>query len=766
MAESSETATGIARWVPIVGWLPRYQRAWFGSDLIAGFTIWGLLIPEMIAYASLAGLSPQAGLYTLLASLGLYAIFGTSRQLVVAGTSASAVLVFAAVTDLSPQTTSSFPALAAGLIMLTGFFLMVAGLARLGFITQFLSRPVMAGFVFGLAIFVTVSQLPKLLGIEQGTGDTIRQLAHLVANLDTTSLTTLAVGAAALAVLFGMERLTPRYPGGLVVLVLGIGISNTFNLSEHGVAVIGAIPTGLPSPSLPHLQLEDLWVLLPIALGMMLVIYSEALAAATAFADQHRYRIEPNQELIALGIANLASGVLGGLASGGSLSQSAVNDRAGARSEMSPIVAALLSLITVIALTPLFHDLPDAVLAALIIHAVSHLMHVAEMREFYRLRPAEFWLAMLTLLSVVVFDVLPALIIGVAVSLVLLLSRSSRPKVSVLGANPEAPGAYDDVDRHPESKTVEGVLIVRPDASLFYANAQSVRDAIETQVRRRATTNPVKTVVLDVDANDELDITSAQQLLKLATHLQPPRCAAVPRRPAHAGAPDGAEDRVHRPDRCRPRLPDNRGGRCVGEPPIGHRAAVDYNYGGASPNVPQMADETPTADAGTPDAGAPEAAPDTGAPPKKRSIWIPIVIVVALVVIAGAGLAIYKSKNSDSTAAPPARKAAFGLFRAWKNANQAAAAKNANPVSVQSLFVLNPSEAQGLAFRGCNKAGGSGQKTCVWKRTNGKIAMTVITVNGKPKVSAVKITPDPATSSSSTSSTTVPPSGTTDTSTT
>lgn len=510
----------VARWVPIVGWLPRYQRAWLGADVIAGFTIWGLLIPEMIAYASLAGLSPQAGLYTLLASLGLYAAFGTSRQLVVAGTSASAVLVFAAVTDLVPDSTTDFATLAAALIILTGIVLVVAGLFRLGFITQFLSRPVMTGFVFGLAIFVTVSQLPKIFGLEKGDGNTLRQLGHLVTHLDEASVTTIAVGLGALAVLFGIERFAPRIPGGLVVLVLGIGVSAVLDLSSHGVSIIGDIPTGLPSVTIPEITRRDLWVLIPSAIGMMLVIYSEALAAATAFAEKHGYRLVPDQELLALGLANIGSSVLGGLASGGSLSQSAVNDGAGARTQMSPLVAAGLSLVTVIALTPLFRDLPEALLGALIIHAVSHLMRVKEMRGFYRLVPQEFWLGMLTLGSVVVFDVLPGLIIGVVVSLVLLLSRASRPRVSVLGANPGVPGAFDDMGRHPEAQAVPGVLIVRPDAPLFYANAQSIRDAIEAAVDQPSAGGPLRVVVLDLDANDELDITSDEQLVKLARHLR------------------------------------------------------------------------------------------------------------------------------------------------------------------------------------------------------------------------------------------------------
>jgi sulfate permease, SulP family len=507
----------VARWVPIVRWLPRYERSWLGSDVIAGFTIWGLLIPEMIAYAGLAGLSPQAGLYTLLATLGLYAIFGTSKQLVVAGTSASAVLVFSAVSGMSKDTSSDPAALAACLIVTTGALLVVAGLLRLGFITQFLSRPVMAGFVFGLAIFVSVSQLPKLLGLEKGEGDTLRQLGHLIRTIGDANVTTLVVGLAALAVLAGLEKFAPRIPGGLVVLVLGIGFSAVLNLSSHGVAIIGDIPTGLPSVTVPDVRLADLWVLIPSALGMVLVIFSEALGAATTFADKHVYRLDSNQEMIALGMANIGSGFLGGLAGGGSLSQTAVNDGAGARTQMSPLVAAALSLVTVAALTPLFQDLPEAVLAALILHAVSHLMKVAEMRQFYRLVPSEFWLGAITLAGVVVIDVLAGLIIGVILSIVLFIARASRPRVSVLGIDPALPGAYVDIERHPKARTIDGVLLVKPDAPIFYANALAVRDAIDDLAS--SASDRVRVAVLDLDANDDIDITTAEQLVKLEDSL-------------------------------------------------------------------------------------------------------------------------------------------------------------------------------------------------------------------------------------------------------
>ena len=507
---------GLARFVPALSWVPGYQRSWLGKDAIAGFTIWGLLIPEGIAYASLAGLPPQAGLYTLLASLVLYAVFGTSKQLVVAGTSASAVLVYSAVSALHPNGAAAYGSLAAGLVILTGILFLGSGLFRLGFVTQFLSRPVMEGFVFGLAIFVTVGQLPKLFGLKKGSGDTISQFVHLVAHLGSASWVTFAVGAVALAALFTLDRVR-RVPGGLVVLAAGILVSWALHLDAHGVDTVGKVPAGLPSLHGLDLSVHDLWVLLPSAAGMMLVIFSEALGAAQNFADKHGYQLDPSQDMIALGLANIGSGLLGGLAAGGSLSQSAVNDGAGAKSELSPVIAAMLSLVTVLALTPLFTDLPEAVLAAMIIHAVSHLMKVAEMRRFYELRRREFWLGMITLLGVIVLDVLPGLLIGVVLSILVLAFMASRPVFSLLGTDPVVPGGYEDIKRHDDAHPVPGVLIVRPDAPLFYANAQPLRDTVTGLVS--SADPPVHTVILDLDANDNLDITTSEAVEKLAAVL-------------------------------------------------------------------------------------------------------------------------------------------------------------------------------------------------------------------------------------------------------
>jgi MFS superfamily sulfate permease-like transporter len=306
-------------------------------------------------------------------------------------------------------------------------------------------------------------------------------------------------------------------PGGLVVLAVAIAVSSLCHLDRHGVAVVGRVPAGLPSVHGLGLHIADLWVLLPSAAGMMLVIFSEALGAADTFAEKHGYQLEPSQEMVALGLANIGSGLLGGLAAGGSLSQSAVNDGAGARSELAPVVAAVLSLITVVALTPLFTSLPEAVLAAMIIHAVWHLMKVAEMRRFYRLVRREFWLGMITLVGVITLDVLPGLVIGVVLSLLVLAYWASRPPFSVMGAVRGVPGAYEDVNRHRGARPVPGVLVIRPDAPLFYANAKPLRDTVRVLAR---SSGPVRAVVLDLDATDQLDVTAAEALAAVAAGLQ------------------------------------------------------------------------------------------------------------------------------------------------------------------------------------------------------------------------------------------------------
>ena len=300
--------------------------------------------------------------------------------------------------------------------------------------------------------------------------------------------------------------------------MLGIAVSAAFDLSAHGVAIVGTVPSGLPSVSVPNIAASDIAPLMAAAAGMALVIFSESLGAAQNFAEKHGYEIDPDQELIALGVANAGSGFLGGLAGGGSLSQTAVNDGAGARSEVSPVVAAVLVLVTVLVLTPLFKDLPEAVLAALIIHAVVRLMKVGEFRVYYGQRRIEFWLGLATLLGVITLDVLPGLIIGVISMLLLVVYEASRPHLAVLGRVPTVAGAWGDVDRHPDYVGAPGLLVVRLEGPVFYANATLGRDRIKVLVGRAV---PVpRAVILDVGANSDIDITTAAILDQLIRTLR------------------------------------------------------------------------------------------------------------------------------------------------------------------------------------------------------------------------------------------------------
>ncbi len=513
------------KFIPILQWLPHYQwRQWLRADVIAGITLWGVVVPEGMAYAGLAGMPPQAGLYTILAALVAYAIFGTSRQLVVVATSASAVMLAATLVALSPPDQATYMILAAVLILMMGAIFIFAGILKLGFITNFISRPVMEGFIFGLAIFIVVKQLPKLFGIHAGIGNSFEQLIYLFNHLGQTNLLALTVGSAAIILLFVLHRLSGRIPAGLAVLALGIIVSAVFSLSLHGVAVVGKIPAGLPSFILPDIRPEYLWTLLPRwallpgALGIALVIYTEGLGAANAFASKHDYEVNPNQELISYGVANLGSAVLGGLPAGGSLSQSSVNDSAGAKSSLSLIVAAVMGLITVVALTPLFTALPEAVLAAIIVYAVSHLMKWRQMRRFYYINPIEFWMGIVALLGVLAVDVLPGLAIAVLLSLVIVLYRSSRPYGSVLGRVPGERGAYTDIQRHPENKSIPGLVIFRFNSPLYFANAALFHSRLKELIS--SNTSPAKAVIVDMVTTDQLDITSIEMLEKLAAELE------------------------------------------------------------------------------------------------------------------------------------------------------------------------------------------------------------------------------------------------------
>jgi high affinity sulfate transporter 1 len=449
----------LTRFIPILSWLPHYDRSWLTLDVIAGLTLWGLVVPEAMAYAGIAGLPPQAGLYTLLASLIVYALLGTSRHLVVQATSATAALLAssvaaaliatAAVNASAPET---YQAYASAFVLVTGLVFLVAGLARLGFITQFLSKPVMNGFVMGIAIFVAVGQLNKLFGVPKPEGNTVEKLLGIIKELPQANWVTFAVGAVALALLFVLPRINKKIPAGLVVLFGAIGLSAVLDLhGKYGVEIVGTLPQGLPSLAFPQVPLTTYLAMILPAMGVLLVAYSEALGVAHEFAEKHGYEVNANQELNAHALANLASALFGGMLAAGSMSASAVKEGAGARSQVTNLVTWVVTIITVLFLTPLFTTLPEAVLAALIIHAVWHIIAARKLQQIRLVSRTEFWCGMLALAGVLLIDVLEGMIIGVVASLVLVIYRSSRPHLSSLGRVPGAPGAYTDLTRHPEN---------------------------------------------------------------------------------------------------------------------------------------------------------------------------------------------------------------------------------------------------------------------------------------------------------------------------
>jgi SulP family sulfate permease len=508
------------RLVPALAWLPAYDRGWLRPDVVAGLTLWGLIVPEAMAYAGIAGLPAQAGLYTLVASLLVYAFFGTSRHLSVGATSATAALLAATVASVGIAAgNASYAPTATALVLVVSALFGIAAVAKLGFVTQFLSKPVMDGFVVGLAVFVAVGQLNKLLGVSKGEGNTVEKFTHVLRELPSANAATVLVSFAALAALFGLPRLSRALPGGLVVLFGSIAVSSALDLEgAHGVAVAGTLPKGLPSLAWPDLPASTWLALVPSAVGIVLVAYSEALGVAREFADKHGYDVDADQELTAHGVTNLISGLLGGMVAAGSMSGSAVKEGAGARSQVANLVAWAATIVTVLLLTPLFKTLPEAVLAALIIHALWHILVARKLQTVRAVSPTEFWLGALTFGGVVLIDVLPGMIIGLFASLLLVIYRSSQAHLSVLGRIAGVSGKYADVARHPEAVQVPGVLVVRLNAPIYYANALSVRARIE-EIIEAEEARP-HALVLDASAQETLDVTSADMLAKLVAKLQ------------------------------------------------------------------------------------------------------------------------------------------------------------------------------------------------------------------------------------------------------
>jgi sulfate permease, SulP family len=508
-----------------------YRRSWLRADLLAGLTVWAVLVPESLAYATIAGVPPVVGLYAAVASLVLYALLGSSRHLVVGPMSATAALSAAIVAGFAGGGTAEFVAFTVALAIVTGVIGFLAGLLRLGFIASFISEPVLKGFIVGLALTIIVGQLPKLFGVEKEPGNFFEQAWGLIGNLGGTSLVTLVVGLVALAVIVLLRKVVPLVPGSLVVVLLGVLAVALFDLDDRGVAIVGPIEPGLPALGLPAgLGLDDYLALAGPAVGVLLVGFAEGLGAAKTYAARAGYDIDANRELLGLGAANIGAGLSSGMVVNGSLSKTAVNGSSGARTQVSGLTVAVLTMVTLLFLTGLFEQLPEAVLAAVVIVAVVELVDVAALRALYAVwtrrlgsiygpaARADFAAAVATLLGVLVFDTLPGLFIGIAVSLVLLLYRASRPYVAVLARTPSVPGPgmWVDVARSPHGTPTPGVLVARVESGLFFANADQVRE----RLRALAAEHEARAVVLDAETVPFVDVTAAAMLRQLNADLE------------------------------------------------------------------------------------------------------------------------------------------------------------------------------------------------------------------------------------------------------
>jgi len=497
-------------------WLKRYELKWLRGDALAGLTLAAYLLPAGLGDASLANLPPEAGLYACLFSGLVFWLFCSSRHTAITVTSAISLLVGASLGEISGGDTTRFGALAAGTALLVAAIAFVAWLAKAGSIVNFISESVMVGFKCGVALYLASTQLPKLFGIHGAHGDFWENSGHFLRHLHETNPASLAIGSAALAVLVLGKIFLQHKPVALFVVVGGIAASALLGFEARGVKLLGAVPQGLPALGLPAIHWADLNDLLPLALACFLLSAVETAAIGRTFAAKHGGRLDANQEFLALAVSNLAAGLGRGLPVSGGMSQSLVNEGGGARTPLSGTIAAGIILVVVLLFTNLLAALPQPVLAAVVLVAVTGLFKFSTLRQLRHTNRTEFIVAISALVGVLSSGLLRGVLIGAIISLVLLIHTASRPHVAFLGRIPGT-RRFSDRERHPDNELIPGVLIFRPESGLVYFNMDHVRDTILDRVR--AETTPPGLVVLDLSAAPRVDMHSAHMLAELAREL-------------------------------------------------------------------------------------------------------------------------------------------------------------------------------------------------------------------------------------------------------
>jgi SulP family sulfate permease len=505
MQASTVELTGLAKYVPILGWLPEYPREWLRYDLVAGLTAAAVVIPQAMAYASLAGLPVEVGLYTALVPMLVYALLGTSRPLSVSATSTIAILT---ATELSRVVQSGDPydyiIPAATLAFLVGVFLVLAGVLRLGFIANFISIPVLTGFKAGIGVVILVGQLGKVTGLALEKGPILQTILSLLQNLNQIHWLTLALSLVTLAILIFLPRLTKRLPAALVAVALGILLSGLVGLEALGVALVGPIPAGLPSLTLPDLSLiRALW---PGALGIALMSFVESIAAARAFIQRGDRTPDADQELLALGMANLGGGLSSAMPAGGGTSQTAVNDQAGARSQVAEMATVAVVVVTLLFLAPLISLMPQATLGALVLVAAAGLIKLSEFRKIQEIRNLEFVWAVVAFLGVIILGTLEGILLAVIISILALLYYAGHPPVYVVGRKPGT-DVFRPVRDHPADEVFPGLLMLRTEGMMFFSSAPRALEEMTNLIHE----HQPQVVVLDCSAVPNFEYTALKE---------------------------------------------------------------------------------------------------------------------------------------------------------------------------------------------------------------------------------------------------------------
>jgi sulfate permease, SulP family len=505
------------RRLPVLGWLPTYRRDWLLPDTLAGLALWAVMVPEGMAYSEILGVSPIMGLYTIVPPLLAYALLGTSRLLVVGPDTATGLISALGVGAIAAQHTAEFNTLTSTLAILIGVFFLLFGALRMGWVAAFIPTPVMRGFIEGLVCVTIIGQVPHLLGISGTSGNFFAKLWYVLSHLSEAGLAPVLTGVLSLALMLLLRRFASSVPAALVVLVVATIAVSLLGGEARGVEVVGSLPSGLPRFIVPKVDLGTLQELAPAALAIVLVGYAEALGAAKAAATQGGGDIDPNQELLAHGPANIFSGLFGGFLAVGSLSKTSVAMAAGARSQVANIVAAILCLLTLVLLTPLFRGMPHPALAAIVIAAMLHLSKPKYLRELFGRSGWEFVIALVVIAGELTLGVLHGIALGVVLALLLLIYRTSHPHGAVVGQLPGTE-AYRDVHRHPDALTFPGLLIWRAGGDLFFASIGHFNEGLKAAL---ASSRPrITHVLLDADSVNFIDTSAADALLISIQHFQ------------------------------------------------------------------------------------------------------------------------------------------------------------------------------------------------------------------------------------------------------